>query len=146
MPLQSGSNCSTYPAACLVRRRSRTPGNPVPWSQGLQTPDVWICSGTSKSHISRAIYGCIAATLRLSSSFSDAGTRPEMRWYSFRRTGSWSGATWFTVSTPLLIDAYPDEWPTTVEKMGELEFDSLGSGHGPVQHGRAMSSKKTWEN
>jgi len=61
-----------------------------------------------------------------------------MRWYSYRRTGSWSRATWFTVSTLFGWRAYPDEWPRTVGKIGELEFDSLVPGHGPVQHGRAM--------
>ncbi len=39
---------------------------------------------------------------------------------------------------PLLMEAYPDEWPATVGKLAELEFDSLVPGHGPVQHGRAM--------
>jgi cyclase len=39
---------------------------------------------------------------------------------------------------PLLMEAYPDEWPTTVGKIGELEFDFLVPGHGPVQHGRTV--------
>jgi glyoxylase-like metal-dependent hydrolase (beta-lactamase superfamily II) len=39
---------------------------------------------------------------------------------------------------PLLMEAYPDEWPITVGKVAELDFDSLVPGHGPVQHGRAM--------
>ena len=39
---------------------------------------------------------------------------------------------------PLPMEAYPDEWPATVGKIRELEFDSVVPGHGPVQHGRAM--------
>jgi glyoxylase-like metal-dependent hydrolase (beta-lactamase superfamily II) len=35
---------------------------------------------------------------------------------------------------PLLMEAYPDEWPATVGKIRELQFDSLAPGHGPVQH------------
>ena len=38
----------------------------------------------------------------------------------------------------LLMEAYPDEWPTTVEKIGDLEFDSLGRVMDLVQHERAM--------
>jgi glyoxylase-like metal-dependent hydrolase (beta-lactamase superfamily II) len=39
---------------------------------------------------------------------------------------------------PLFFEAYPDEWPATLERLAELEFDILVPGHGPVQHGRAM--------
>jgi cyclase len=39
---------------------------------------------------------------------------------------------------PLLLEAYPDEWPDTVKRVAKLEFDTLVPGHGPVQHGRTM--------
>ena len=39
---------------------------------------------------------------------------------------------------PLLFEAYPDEWPATLERLSELEFDILVPGHGPVQRGRKM--------
>ncbi len=39
---------------------------------------------------------------------------------------------------PLLFEAYPDEWPATLEILAELEFDILVPGHGPVQRGRTM--------
>ena len=32
---------------------------------------------------------------------------------------------------PLLFEAYPDEWPATLERLSELEFDILVPGHGP---------------
>jgi glyoxylase-like metal-dependent hydrolase (beta-lactamase superfamily II) len=37
---------------------------------------------------------------------------------------------------PLLFEAYPDEWPATLERVAELEFDIVVPGHGPVEHGR----------
>jgi glyoxylase-like metal-dependent hydrolase (beta-lactamase superfamily II) len=37
---------------------------------------------------------------------------------------------------PLLFEAYPDEWPATLDRVSELEFDIIVPGHGPVQHGR----------
>jgi glyoxylase-like metal-dependent hydrolase (beta-lactamase superfamily II) len=39
---------------------------------------------------------------------------------------------------PLLLEAFPDEWPATLERLAELDFDALVPGHGPVQHGRAV--------
>jgi cyclase len=37
---------------------------------------------------------------------------------------------------PLLLEAYPDEWPATLNRVAELDFDIVVPGHGPVQHGR----------
>ncbi len=37
---------------------------------------------------------------------------------------------------PWLDDGYPDEWPTTLRKYGELDFQTVVGGHGPVQHTR----------
>jgi cyclase len=37
---------------------------------------------------------------------------------------------------PLLLEAYPDEWPATLDRVSELEFDIIVPGHGPVQRGR----------
>jgi glyoxylase-like metal-dependent hydrolase (beta-lactamase superfamily II) len=37
---------------------------------------------------------------------------------------------------PLLLDAYPDEWPATLDRVAELDFDIVVPGHGPVEHGR----------
>lgn len=37
---------------------------------------------------------------------------------------------------PLLFEAYPDEWPATLERVGKLEFDIVVPGHGPIEHGR----------
>jgi cyclase len=39
---------------------------------------------------------------------------------------------------PLLFEAYPDEWPATLERLAELEFDIIVPGHGPVQRGRTV--------
>jgi glyoxylase-like metal-dependent hydrolase (beta-lactamase superfamily II) len=39
---------------------------------------------------------------------------------------------------PLLFEAFPDEWPETLERLAELDFDVLVPGHGPVQQGRAV--------
>ena len=36
---------------------------------------------------------------------------------------------------PLLFEAYPDEWPATLQRVAELDFDIVVPGHGPVQHG-----------
>jgi glyoxylase-like metal-dependent hydrolase (beta-lactamase superfamily II) len=35
-----------------------------------------------------------------------------------------------------LDDGYPDDWPTTLRKYGELDFRTVVGGHGPVQHTR----------
>jgi cyclase len=37
---------------------------------------------------------------------------------------------------PWLDDGYPDEWPSTLRKYGELDFQTVVGGHGPVQHTR----------
>ena len=37
---------------------------------------------------------------------------------------------------PLLLEAYPDEWPATLDRVAELDFDIVVPGHGPVEHGR----------
>ena len=37
---------------------------------------------------------------------------------------------------PLLLEAYPDEWPATLDRVAELDFDIVIPGHGPVEHGR----------
>ena len=37
---------------------------------------------------------------------------------------------------PLLLEAYPDEWPATLDKVAELDFDIIVPGHGPVEHGQ----------
>lgn len=37
---------------------------------------------------------------------------------------------------PLLLEAYPDEWPATLDRVTELDFDIVVPGHGPVEHGR----------
>ena len=38
---------------------------------------------------------------------------------------------------PLLFEAYPDEWPATLDRVSALEFDTIVPGHGPVLHGRS---------
>jgi cyclase len=37
---------------------------------------------------------------------------------------------------PLLLEAYPDEWPATLDRVAELDFDIVVPGHGPVEQGR----------
>jgi glyoxylase-like metal-dependent hydrolase (beta-lactamase superfamily II) len=37
---------------------------------------------------------------------------------------------------PLLFEAFPDEWPATLDRLAELEFEVLVPGHGPVQQGK----------
>ena len=37
---------------------------------------------------------------------------------------------------PLLFEAYPDEWPATLDRVSALEFDTIVPGHGPVLHGQ----------
>ncbi len=41
---------------------------------------------------------------------------------------------------PLLFEAFPDEWPATLERLAELDFDVPVPGHGPVQQGRTILS------
>lgn len=36
---------------------------------------------------------------------------------------------------PYIGDGYPKEWPLTLHKLAEFEFERVISGHGPVQHG-----------
>jgi len=38
---------------------------------------------------------------------------------------------------PNLADGYPKPWPKTIESVGQLPFDSIIAGHGPVQRDRA---------
>jgi glyoxylase-like metal-dependent hydrolase (beta-lactamase superfamily II) len=37
---------------------------------------------------------------------------------------------------PNLADGYPKAWPKTIDSVGQLGFDHLIAGHGPVQHDR----------
>jgi hypothetical protein len=37
-----------------------------------------------------------------------------------------------------LLEAFPDEWPGTLERLAELDFEVLLPGRGPVQHGREI--------
>ena len=37
---------------------------------------------------------------------------------------------------PLILDAYPDEWPATLLRMSGLQFYTVVPGHGPVERGR----------
>jgi glyoxylase-like metal-dependent hydrolase (beta-lactamase superfamily II) len=39
---------------------------------------------------------------------------------------------------PLLFEAFPDEWPATLLKLAEVDFEFLVPGHGPVQQGRMI--------
>jgi len=39
---------------------------------------------------------------------------------------------------PLLFEAFADEWPATLERLAELNFEVLVPGHGPVQQGRTI--------
>jgi cyclase len=38
---------------------------------------------------------------------------------------------------PNLADGYPKPWPKTIDSFGQLPYDHLISGHGPVHHDRA---------
>jgi glyoxylase-like metal-dependent hydrolase (beta-lactamase superfamily II) len=37
---------------------------------------------------------------------------------------------------PNIADGYPRPWPATIDSVGELTFDHIIPGHGPVHHGR----------
>jgi glyoxylase-like metal-dependent hydrolase (beta-lactamase superfamily II) len=37
---------------------------------------------------------------------------------------------------PYMGDAHVDEWPATLEKLKELDFDTLLPGHGPIVQGK----------
>jgi glyoxylase-like metal-dependent hydrolase (beta-lactamase superfamily II) len=37
---------------------------------------------------------------------------------------------------PYTYDGYPAEWSQTLEKMSQLDFDTIVPGHGPVLHGK----------
>ena len=39
---------------------------------------------------------------------------------------------------PLLFEAFPDEWPATLLRLAEVDFEFLVPGHGPVQQGRTI--------
>jgi len=41
---------------------------------------------------------------------------------------------------PLLFEAFPDEWPATLLRLAEVDFEFLVPGHGPVQQGRTILS------
>jgi glyoxylase-like metal-dependent hydrolase (beta-lactamase superfamily II) len=43
--------------------------------------------------------------------------------------------------TPNLNDGYPRPWPATIDSVGQLGFDSIIPGHGPVQQGRARMAQ-----
>jgi len=43
--------------------------------------------------------------------------------------------------TPNLNDGYPRPWPATIDSVGQLAFDSIIPGHGPVQQGRARMAQ-----
>lgn len=42
---------------------------------------------------------------------------------------------------PNLADGYPKPWPKTIDSVGQLAFDHLISGHGPVHHDRARMAQ-----
>jgi cyclase len=42
---------------------------------------------------------------------------------------------------PNIGDGYPKPWPTTINSIGELAFDRIIAGHGPVQHDRARMTQ-----
>ncbi len=43
--------------------------------------------------------------------------------------------------TPNINDGYPRPWPSTIDSVGQLAFDSIIPGHGPVQQGRARMAQ-----
>lgn len=57
---------------------------------------------------------------------------------SLQRAGLYYTRAFVAGPADATLEAYPEEWPITVGKVAELDFDSLVPGHGPVQHGRAM--------
>jgi glyoxylase-like metal-dependent hydrolase (beta-lactamase superfamily II) len=42
---------------------------------------------------------------------------------------------------PNINDGYPKPWPATIDSVGQLGFDSIIPGHGPVQQGRARMAQ-----
>jgi hypothetical protein len=42
---------------------------------------------------------------------------------------------------PNIADGYPRPWPATINSVGQLAFDHIIPGHGPVQHGRARMTQ-----
>jgi len=42
---------------------------------------------------------------------------------------------------PNLADGYPKPWPKTIDSVGQLRFDHIIAGHGPVQHDRARMAQ-----
>jgi len=43
--------------------------------------------------------------------------------------------------TPNINDGYPRPWPATIDSVGQLGFDAIIPGHGPVQQGRARMAQ-----
>ena len=43
--------------------------------------------------------------------------------------------------TPNINDGYPRPWPSTIDSVGQLAFDAISPGHGPVQQGRARMAQ-----
>ena len=42
---------------------------------------------------------------------------------------------------PNIADGYPRPWPATIDSVGQLAFDHIIPGHGPVQHDRARMTQ-----
>jgi glyoxylase-like metal-dependent hydrolase (beta-lactamase superfamily II) len=42
---------------------------------------------------------------------------------------------------PNLADGYPKPWPKTIDSVGQLPFDHIIAGHGPVHHDRARMAQ-----
>jgi glyoxylase-like metal-dependent hydrolase (beta-lactamase superfamily II) len=42
---------------------------------------------------------------------------------------------------PNIADGYPRPWPATIDSVGQLGFDHIIPGHGPVHHGRARMTQ-----
>jgi glyoxylase-like metal-dependent hydrolase (beta-lactamase superfamily II) len=42
---------------------------------------------------------------------------------------------------PNVADGYPKAWPTTINSVGQLAFDQIICGHGPVHRGRARMTQ-----
>jgi len=38
---------------------------------------------------------------------------------------------------PFIGDGFPYDWPKTMRSIGEMSFDAVAGGHGPVQRGKA---------
>jgi glyoxylase-like metal-dependent hydrolase (beta-lactamase superfamily II) len=42
---------------------------------------------------------------------------------------------------PNIADGYPRPWPATINSVGQLAFDHIVPGHGPVHHDRARMTQ-----